>query len=68
MSTVRCTITRWVDAAFPGWVEVSFTQVDGNTVTVVEKVPVLGVDVDAETAFPVVVDIDRELLDNTLSK
>jgi hypothetical protein len=38
---VRGTVTRWVDDAFPGWVEVTLTAADGNTHRIVEKVPVL---------------------------
>ena len=32
---------RWVDDAFPGWIEVSVRSADGRTHRVIEKVPVL---------------------------
>jgi hypothetical protein len=60
--TVRGAVTRWIDPEFPGWVQVVFTEANGNTVAVVDKLPVLGVDADDTTAFPFDADIDCEVL------
>ena len=50
---VRGTVTRWVDDAFPGWIEVTLTAADGNTHRIVEKVPVLtNAAITAATTFP----------------
>lgn len=60
--TVRGAVNRWIDTAFPGWVEVVFTEVNGNTVAVIGKLPVIGVDVDDTTTFPFDADIACEVL------
>ncbi|HJP79113.1 MAG TPA: hypothetical protein VJ914_32875 [Pseudonocardiaceae bacterium] len=48
VSTVRGAVTRWIDTAFPGWVEVVSTEANGDTLAVIGKLPVLGVDVACE--------------------
>jgi hypothetical protein len=50
---VRGTATRWVDGAFPGWIEVTVKAADGRTHRIVEKVPVLtNAAITAATTFP----------------
>jgi hypothetical protein len=50
---VRATAVRWVDDAFPGWIEVTLNAVDGHTHRIVEKVPVLtNAEITADTTFP----------------
>ncbi|WP_134661940.1 MULTISPECIES: hypothetical protein [unclassified Amycolatopsis] len=41
-----------MDDAFPGWVEVQFSEADGTQVTLVEKLPVLDTDRTTESPYP----------------
>ncbi len=52
---LRAHVTRWADDAFPGWVEITFRQADGQMVTVIEKAPVVDSEnrLTAETLYPV---------------
>jgi hypothetical protein len=38
---VRATALRWASDDFPGWIEVSLTDADGQDHRIIEKVPVL---------------------------
>jgi hypothetical protein len=62
MTTVPGTVTRVIDQHFPGSVEIVFTQAEGTTVAVDDKIPVFGVDVRPDTEFPVPADIDCVVL------
>lgn len=57
-------MTRWVDDAFPGWVEARLTEADGTVVVLTDKVPVLGLwdDLTADTPLPVPVELECEVL------
>lgn len=53
MPKLNVTITRFVDAAQPGWVECTFNDVHGKTWTLKEKVPVVtAAPLDARSAYP----------------
>lgn len=46
-------MTRWVDDAFPGWIEVQLVTADGRSQRIIEKVPVLtAAAISATSAFP----------------
>jgi hypothetical protein len=62
MTTVPGTVTRVTDPHFSGWVEIVFTQADGTTVAMDDKVSVFGVDVGPDTEFPVPADLDCVVL------
>lgn len=59
MARVRVDIVRWVDDAFPGWVEAHLTDADGVVHVIVDKVPIFtaGDDLRADSAYPVVVEL-----------
>ncbi|BCY11098.1 hypothetical protein L3i22_061860 [Actinoplanes sp. L3-i22] len=38
---VKVEFVRWVDAEWPGWIEVHLREADGTTTAIIEKVPVL---------------------------
>jgi hypothetical protein len=61
MPSLRMQIDRGTDQNFPGWVECSFEDADGNTQTFEEKIPVLsnGNSMDG-TALPVTGHVDCE--------
>ena len=42
MPTIAVEVTRFVDTAFPGWVEFVLLDANGATWTFVDKVPVIG--------------------------
>jgi hypothetical protein len=53
MQAVKVTIRRFVDAAFPGWVECGLVDAWGRVWTFVEKVPVVtSEDLDASNDYP----------------
>lgn len=53
MATVRATATRWISDDFPGFVELTLTDVNGVRHTIHEKVPVLGdQELSSSTAYP----------------
>lgn len=54
--------TRWADDAFPGWVEVQIVDSDNTTVRLVDKVPVFGDNLNAETVYPVPVEVACSVL------
>lgn len=59
MARVEATVTRWVDDAFPGWVEVELAEADGTVTTLVDKAPVVtDRHLTAETAYPLAVALD----------
>src|SRR6187455_3752706 len=41
MAAITATVTRLMDEAFPGWVELRFLDAVGNQHVIVEKVPVV---------------------------
>jgi hypothetical protein len=50
---LKISITRWVDDAFPGFVECEFVDVSGVRHTFVDKVPVVTADpIDSSASFP----------------
>ncbi|GGK59426.1 hypothetical protein [Nocardia camponoti] len=55
MMRLNAEATRWVDDAFPGFVEVAFRQADGAMVIFTEKLPVVDArsGLTAESAYPV---------------
>jgi hypothetical protein len=56
-------VTRWVDDAFPGWVEVQFVEADNAIVVLTDKVPVFGLDgLTVDTALPSAVELSCEVL------
>ena len=62
---LRCEAVRWVsDEPFPGWIEVTFTDVDGHLWRVFDKPPIFGspADLDRDSPFPVAVELDCEIL------
>ena len=61
VASIRGVVTRWVDDAFPGWVEVRFTDADGNVVVLTDKVPVFGLDA-RDIALPCAVELSCVVL------
>lgn len=55
---LRAKVTRWVDDYQPGFVEVQFEAADGSTVSLVDKIPVFGADVEPGTTYPVPITVD----------
>lgn len=56
-------VTRWVDDAFPGWVEVRFVEADDTVVVLTDKIPVFGLDsLTVDTALPSTVELSCEVL------
>ncbi|MBM7809886.1 hypothetical protein [Saccharothrix algeriensis] len=63
MARIRCAVTRWVDDAFPGWVEVRLVEADGTVAALTDKVPAFGLDgVTAGTPLPVPVELACRVL------
>ena len=54
---LRCEAVAWVELDWPGWVRVRLVDADGRSWSLVEKVPVLGLDIGPETPMPVPVDL-----------
>ena len=53
MTRVAVEITRYVDASFPGWVEVVLRDARGSAWTFVEKVPVVSAEsLTSASSFP----------------
>jgi hypothetical protein len=53
MVGVSVEIRRYVDGAFPGWVECSLTDAHGRVWSFVEKIPIVTAeDLDAESRYP----------------
>ncbi|GAA0221940.1 hypothetical protein [Cryptosporangium japonicum] len=65
MSYIRVEVVRWVDAEWPGWMEVHLREADGSTATIVEKVPVLLWDElpATELGLPAQIDIPCDVLE-----
>jgi hypothetical protein len=60
---LRGMVTRWVDDAFPGWVEVRLVEADGTVVVLTDKVPVFGFDgLSVETPLPAAVELACEVV------
>ena len=63
MASLRGMATRWVDDAFPGWVEVRFVEADDTVVVLTDKTPVFGLDgLTVDTALPAAVELPCEVL------
>lgn len=53
MVGVRVEICRYVESAFPGWVECRLTDIHGREWTFIAKVPIVSMeDLDADSAYP----------------
>jgi hypothetical protein len=63
---LRCEAVRWVsDEPFPGWIEVTFTDVDGHLWSVFDKQPIFCrslLDLDRNSRFPVAVELACKIL------
>ena len=64
---VKVEAVRWVDAEWPGWIEVHLREADGTTTAIIEKVPVLLSDElpAAEPEIPSQIDIPCDVLEQT---
>ncbi|MEV8375281.1 hypothetical protein AB0P21_21280 [Kribbella sp. NPDC056861] len=64
-SMLRCEAVRWVsDEPFPGWIEVTFTDADGQLWSVFDKPPVFdsSVELMRDAPFPVAAELTCEVL------
>lgn len=62
MAYLRGAVTRWVDDAFPGWVEAQLVEADGTVVVLTDEVPVFGLDgLTADTPLPAAVGLACEV-------
>jgi hypothetical protein len=60
---LRGAVTRWVDDAFPGWVEAQPVEADGTVVVLTDKVPVFGLDgLTVDTPLPAAVELACEVV------
>lgn len=60
---LRGAVTRWVDDAFPGWVETQLVEADGTVVVLTDKIPVFGLDdLTADTPLPAAVELACEVV------
>ena|SRR5690242_578179 len=59
MTYIAGTATRWVDDAFPGWVQVQVAEADGTLATLVDKADVFDSRgrLTPETRYPVPVEL-----------
>lgn len=63
MTWVRAEATRWVDDAFPGFVEVVIVDADGRRWVTVDKAPVLGDDnLTADARYPRITRVPCEVV------
>lgn len=63
MPYLRGTVTKWIDDAFPGWVEARLVEADGRVAVLTDKVPVFGLDgVTMDTQLPVPVTLACEIV------
>jgi hypothetical protein len=62
---VKVEAARWVDAEWPGWIEVQLREADGTTTAIIEKVPVLLSDEGpaTEPEIPSQIDIPCDVLE-----
>ncbi|MFI9635851.1 hypothetical protein ACIHAX_24490 [Nocardia sp. NPDC051929] len=65
MATIRGKAVRWVSDTQPGVIAVEFTDVDGVTHTLIDKLPIFGVsdDLGPDSVYPVPVEIGVELVE-----
>ncbi|HEY0533964.1 MAG TPA: hypothetical protein VGD29_20450 [Actinoplanes sp.] len=65
MNYVKVEVVRWVDAEWPGWIEVHLREADGTTTAIIEKVPVLLSDERpaTEPEIPSQIDIPCDVLE-----
>jgi hypothetical protein len=68
MYHVRVRVIRFVDDAWPGWVEAHLNEADGSVVSLIDKVPVLdaGGRLAAGGELPVELELSCDLLDRTV--
>lgn len=66
MYSVRVQAVRWVDEAFPGWVEVHLHESNGTVTAVIDKVPVF--DLDGTLTFGSKLPVDLDVPCDVLSR